>query len=434
MNPRLAAFYSLNNILLERDNSEKIMARYSAKIESKQDHNLYFTLVKGTIKQKIHLEFLLKNYIDFAKTDPKVLNLLLLGLFQLTFLDSIPAYACVNETINISNKEFKKGVSSFINAVLRSYIRKDKKIQLPKDIVQEISVTYSFPVYLIKKWVSIFGKDDTIALCKYFNSIPKLTLRIETNKISYDTFSKYLSEKGVQFSRSNYFNDMVIIESSFNFLEDEYFKKGYFYIQNESALLPGLLLHPEKGEKILDMCAAPGGKALYLASLTKDSAKITAVDNDPGRIMQFKENTKRMKHSSIDIVMKDVLYLKSEKKFDKIIIDAPCTGWGVMQRKPDIRLQSENRLKSLIPLQQKLLEKADSLLKKNGVLVYSTCTINPDENEKQIEKFMKNHSNYTQIIPDQFIEKDFVSGKYIRTYPFKHNMDGSFASALRKVA
>jgi len=434
MNPRLAAFYSLNNILLERDNSEKIMARYSAKIESKQDHNLYFTLVKGTIKQKIHLEFLLKNYIDFAKTDPKVLNLLLLGLFQLTFLDSIPAYACVNETINISNKEFKKGVSSFINAVLRSYIRKDKKIQLPKDIVQEISVTYSFPVYLIKKWVSIFGKDDTIALCKYFNSIPKLTLRIETNKISYDTFSKYLSEKGVQFSRSNYFNDMVIIESSFNFLEDEYFKKGYFYIQNESALLPGLLLHPEKGEKILDMCAAPGGKALYLASLTKDSAKITAVDNDPGRIMQFKENTKRMKHSSIDIVMKDVLYLKSEKKFDKIIIDAPCTGWGVMQRKPDIRLQSENRLKSLIPLQQKLLEKADSLLKKNGVLVYSTCTINPDENEKQIEKFMKNHSNYTLIKPDQFVEKEFVSGKYIRTYPFKHNMDGSFASALRKVA
>ena len=434
MNTRLAAFYSLNEILLERNNSEKIMARCSAKIESKQDHNLYFTLVKGTIKQKIHLEFLLKNYIDFEKTDPKVLNLLLLGLFQLTFLDSIPAYACVNETINISNKEFKKGVSSFINAVLRSYIRKDKKIRLPRDIVQEISVTYSFPVYLIKKWVSIFGKDDTIALCKYFNSTPQLTLRIETDKISYDKFAEYLSRKSVRFSKSNYFDNMVVIESSFNFLEDEYFKKGYFYIQNESALLPVLLLDPKKGEKILDMCAAPGGKALYLASLMKDTVKITAVDNDAGRIMQFKENTKRMKHSSIDIVMKDVLYLKSASKFDKIIIDVPCTGWGVMQRKPDIRLQSENRLKSLIPLQQKFLEKADSLLKKNGVIVYSTCTINPDENEKQIEKFMKNHSNYILEKPDQFVEKTFVSGKYIKTYPFKHNMDGSFASALRKVA
>ena len=434
MNPRLAAFHSLNDILLERNNSEKIMARYSAKIESKQDQNLYFTLVKGTIKQKIHLEFLLTNYIDFEKTDPKVLNLLLLGLFQLTFLDSIPAYACVNETINISNKEFKKGVSSFINAVLRSYIRKDKKIRLPRDIVQEISVTYSFPVYLIKKWVSIFGKDDTIALCKYFNSTPQLTLRIETDKISYDKFAEYLSRKSVRFSKSNYFDNMVVIESSFNFLEDEYFKKGYFYIQNESALLPVLLLDPKKGEKILDMCAAPGGKALYLASLMKDTVKITAVDNDAGRIMQFKENTKRMKHSSIDIVMKDVLYLKSASKFDKIIIDVPCTGWGVMQRKPDIRLQSENRLKSLIPLQQKFLEKADSLLKKNGVIVYSTCTINPDENEKQIEKFMKNHSNYILEKPDQFVEKTFVSGKYIKTYPFKHNMDGSFASALRKVA
>jgi 16S rRNA (cytosine967-C5)-methyltransferase len=434
MNPRLAAFYSLNEILLERNNSEKIMARNSAEIESKQDHNLYFTLVKGAIKQKIHLEFLLKNYIDFNKTDPKVLNLLLLGLFQLTFLDSIPAYACVNETINISNKEFKKGVSSFINAVLRSYIRKDKKIQLPRDIVQEISVTYSFPVYLIKKWVSIFGKEDTIALCKYFNSTPQLTLRIETDKISIDKFSAYLTKKGILFSTSNYFDNMIVIESSFNFLEDEYFKKGYFYIQNESALLPVLLLNPQKGEKILDMCAAPGGKALYLASLMRDTVKITAVDNDSGRVMQFKENTKRMKHSSIDIVMKDVLYLKSPSTFDKIIIDAPCTGWGVMQRKPDIRLQSENRLKSLIPLQQKLLEKADSLLKKNGIIVYSTCTINPDENEKQIEKFMKNHSNYTLIEPDQFVEKDFVSGKYIKTYPFKHNMDGSFAAALRKVS
>ena len=434
MNPRLAAFYSLNDILLERNNSEKVLARFSSKFASKQDHNLYYTLVKGSIKQKIHLEFLLKNYIDFEKTDPKVLNLLLLGLFQLTFLDSIPAYACVNETINISNKEFKKGVSSFINAVLRSYIRKDKKIRIPKDIVQEISVTYSFPAYLIKNWVSIFGKDDTIALCTYFNSTPKLTLRIETDKISYSKFSAYLRGRSVQFSKSKYFDNMVVIESSFNFLKDEYFKKGYYYIQNESALIPVLLLHPEKGEKILDMCAAPGGKALYLASLTKDTAKITAVDNDPGRIMQFKENTKRMKHSSIDIVMKDVLYLKSQKKFDKIIIDAPCTGWGVMQRKPDIRLQSENRLKSLIPLQQKFLEKADSLLKKNGVIVYSTCTINPDENEKQIEKFMKNHSNYTLIKPDQFVEKEFVSGKYIRTYPFKHNMDGSFASSLRKVA
>ena len=182
------------------------------------------------------------------------------------------------------------------------------------------------------------------------------------------------------------------------------------------------------------MCAAPGGKALYLASLMKDTVKITAVDNDAGRIMQFKENTKRMKHSSIDIVMKDVLYLKSASKFDKIIIDVPCTGWGVMQRKPDIRLQSENRLKSLIPLQQKFLEKADSLLKKNGVIVYSTCTINPDENEKQIEKFMKNHSNYILEKPDQFVEKAFVSGKYIKTYPFKHSMDGSFAAALRKIA
>jgi len=153
---------------------------------------------------------------------------------------------------------------------------------------------------------------------------------------------------------------MVVIESSFNFLKDEYFKKGYYYIQNESALIPVLLLHPEKGEKILDMCAAPGGKALYLASLTKDTAKITAVDNDPGRIMQFKENTKRMKHSSIDIVMKDVLYLKSQKNSIKLLLMHPAQA-GDYAEKAGHTFTIGKQTESLIPLQQKFLEKADSL-------------------------------------------------------------------------
>ncbi|MBN2018440.1 MAG: 16S rRNA (cytosine(967)-C(5))-methyltransferase RsmB [Candidatus Cloacimonetes bacterium] len=434
MNPRFAAYHTLNEILLESKTTDNSLYRYASNFSSKQDLDFYYTLVKGSIKQKIHLEFILKHYLDIQKTDPKVMNLLILALFQITSLDSVPPYAAVNETIKISHKVCNKRISNFINAVLRSYLRQDKKIHYPHDDVDFISVKYSFPPYLIKKWLSIFSKKQTISLCEYFNNIPALALRVETDKISIDKFCNYLKNNKLAYRKSKYFNDALIIESSFNVADDEYFKKGLYYIQNESTLLPVLLLDPQKGEHILDMCAAPGGKSFYIASLTEDKAHITAVDNDNGRIGQFKENAKRMNHPSIDIVMKDVLYLKSNKLFEKIFIDAPCTGWGIMQRKSDIRLQSENRLLSLLPLQQKFLEKADTLLKKDGVLVYSTCTINPEENEKQIETFLKNHPNYSFEKPDKYIEKVFVTGNYIKTYPFKHKMDGSFASALRKAA
>ncbi|HEX37407.1 MAG TPA: 16S rRNA (cytosine(967)-C(5))-methyltransferase RsmB [Candidatus Cloacimonetes bacterium] len=433
MNAREAAYKALNRILNNAESSDIVLAELSPQVYE-QDQSLFYTLVKGTIKQKLHLDFLLSHFISYEKTKEDMMILLLLGIYQTRFLDSVPDYAAVNETIKLGHKYFSKKTCAFANAVLRSYLRKKNNIEYPHDKVKNISVHYSFPQYLITQWIGDFGEDNTIKMCEFFNKPSRLTIRLETNKVTPDTYAKHLNISGIGFMRSSTHDNIFKITSDYNFTNDEFFIKGYIYIQDESTLLPVELLDPHVNETILDMCAAPGGKSLYLASLTNDKAQITAVDNDQERMNFFKNNLKRMPHRSINLVKKDVLYFSETHTFDKILLDAPCTGWGVLQKKPELRIQSQKRLETLIPLQQKLLDKANTLLKKDGYLVYSTCTINSQENEKQIDRFLTKYTNYIIEKPDKFVEKNFVTGNYIKTYPFKHKMDGSFAVRLRKTA
>ena len=433
MNARKAAYTALKRILNKGDNSDIVLAELSSEVYE-QDQGLFYALVKGTIKQKIHLDFLLSHFFDPERTDDEVQDLVRLGLYQIKFLDSIPDYAAVYETIKLCHKHLNKRSCAFANAVLRSYLRKKDSLQYPKKRVDYFSAYYSFPKYLIGQWLADFGEENTIQMCEFFNDPPKFTIRLETNKVTPDAFAKHLNIKDITFKRSSTHDNIFIITSEYNFTNDEFFIKGYVYIQDESTLLPVEFLDPQPKERILDMCAAPGGKSLYLASLTKDKAHITAVDNDQERMNFFKNNLKRMPYRSINLVQKDVLYFSETQKFDKILLDAPCTGCGVMQKKPELRFQSEKRLETLIPLQKKLLDKADTLLKKGGYLVYSTCTINPQENENQIDRFMKTHVNYIIENPNKFVDNFYVKDNYIKTYPFKHKMDGSFAVRIRKTA
>lgn len=433
MNARNAAYTALQRILTNGESSDSVLTELSQKVYDK-DQGLFYTLVKGSIKRKIYIDFLLSHFMSQEKTKEDMIILLLLGIYQIKFLDSVPDYAAVNETIKLCHKHFSKKSCAFANAVFRAYLRKRNSIIFPVDRVKNISVRYSFPEYLIKQWIGDFGEENTIKMCEFFNEPSRLTIRLETDKVTPDTYAKHLNTKGIVFERSRNHDNIFMITSDYNFTNDEFFIKGYIYIQDESTLLPVELLDPQTKETILDMCAAPGGKSLYLASLTKDRAHITAVDNDQERMKFFKNNLKRMPHRSINLVKKDVLYFAGTQKFDKILLDAPCTGFGVMQKKPELRLQSPRRLENLITLQQKLLDKADQLLKKNGVIVYSTCTINPRENDKQIDRFIHNHPEYVIEKPDPFVDMFFIISNYIKTYPFKHSMDGSFAVRLRKTA
>lgn len=437
MNPRELSFRTLNEVLIKHKNLTTVLSSIQPESKlSRRDWRLFYTLTKGTIKQKIYLDFIIKSLMhhkEFEHIPPEMKNLLRLGLFQIIFLDHVPNYAAVNEVMEICNQLYNKKLSAFLNAMLREFIRKGDNIQVPRDNpIQRISIQYSFPDYMIETWLKDYGEENTIKMCEYFNSVPSFHIRFDPNKISFKDMAEHLKQKGVDFEIGK-FNPLVLhISDDFDFMNDPLFLSGCYYIQDESSTLPVILLDVCEEDTVLDMCAAPGGKSTFIASIIHNKGKIVANDVDPKRAERLRSNIKRMGYTNIEVLTKDASQLESKYKFDKILLDVPCTGWGSMQKKPEIRLQSREKLKSLLPLQEKLLNKAADLVKDGGVVVYSTCTLTQEENEKQIEKFLANHPKFYVEKPINFVDKNLVNGNYVVSYPFKHNIDGGFAVRLRK--
>lgn len=437
MNPRELSFKALNEVLIKRKNFETVVSSLQGKYElSPRDWRLFYALTKGTIKQKIYIDFIIKSLMhhkQFSHIPPEVKNLLRLGLFQIVFLDHIPNYAAVNEVMKICNQLYSKRLCRLVNAILRRYVRQPDALNLPDDTLSHhIAVKYSFPQYMIETWLHKYGEEDAVKMCEYFNAPPTLHIRFDLNKISFEDMAEHLKEEGISFERGK-FNPLVLhISGELDFINDPLFLSGCYYIQDESSTLPVLLLDVCDEDMVFDMCAAPGGKATFIASLMHNKGRIIANDPVKRRADQLRHNIERMGYTNIEILMQDASQMQVGCKFDKILLDVPCTGWGSIQKKPEIRLQSRTRLRNLIPLQEKMLNKAADLLRDGGVLVYSTCTLTHEENEDQIEKFLTNHPDFYLENPKDFVDKNLIIGKYVATYPFKHNIDGSFAARLRK--
>ncbi|MEA3476003.1 MAG: 16S rRNA (cytosine(967)-C(5))-methyltransferase RsmB [Candidatus Cloacimonadota bacterium] len=437
MNVREITFSALNSVLIKNQSSEEVLAKFTQKYNLlENEKRLFYALTKGVLKRKIFLDFLIKSLVQkrsFSAIDSQIKNFLRLGLYQIIYMNSIPDYASVNEMVAICNQHYNSKLCKFLNAILRSYIRERDSIKLPDDCqAHYLSIKHSFPQYMIESWLSEYGTENTIKMCEYFNRPANLHLRFDPDKISFEDFAEHLIKENVKFSRSKFFPYIVKLMSNFHFLDDPLFQKGYYYIQDESTTLPVMLLAPKEGDKILDLCAAPGGKTLLISAIIHNKGKIIANDIDKNRMRLLKENTQRIRCRNIEFSEKDATTFSVDSKFDKILLDVPCSGWGAMQKKPEIRFQSRNRLKSLIPLQKRILDNASNLVRNNGIIVYSTCTLNPDENEKQIENFLEFHNEFYLEKPDNFVEKSLITDSYVKSCPFKHNIDGTFSALLRK--
>lgn len=406
-------------ILLEVE-EEKAFSNLSSNKYIKQNNpeNPAFVreLVYGVLANKLLLDYYLNLLIPsgIAKVKKREKTLLRMGLYQLKFMKNIPQYAAVNETVSLA-KSLCRGREGFINGVLRGYIKKQGELQLPCDDTDEIlSVKYSFSPWIIKMWKKQYGQESTIKLMEASNSRPALCIRVNLMKTTVEELSHLLSEKGMVVDKGRY-SDIVLYVSGSNILDLEEYKKGLFSIQDETSVLACQYLEPRPGDLVIDTCASPGGKTSAIGEMMDNRGKIISCDIYPHKLELIKKQADRLGITIIETKLLDGI--KGDKalsgKADKVLVDAPCSGLGVIRKKPEIKYKEQKDIQKLIKVQSDILNNASYYVKPNGVLLYSTCTINKDENDEQIEKFIKTHEDFEILYEKQFLPTDGLDGFFI---------------------
>ncbi|MDA3813364.1 MAG: 16S rRNA (cytosine(967)-C(5))-methyltransferase RsmB [Candidatus Cloacimonetes bacterium] len=436
INVRLEAYKIILKVISKNIFSDKLLHQMTKKInQAGERSDLLYVLVKGVIKMQTNLEYIASGYTDpkkFSNTNNKIKILLYMGLYQLIYCDYIPQHAAVNETVAIAKKMYGEKVANFINAILRKHIR-EEKIEYPSETLDRISVKHSFPKAIIEKWIEYWGEKDTERLCIYYNQSPNLHIRINTCATNKRRLIEYLLRREIIVIESEASENILITDQARDVLNDVSFSEGYFSIQDVSAALVVELMKPEQNESILDLFAAPGGKATYIAELMRNTGELIAVDKFPNKIKKLKRAVERLKITNMKLHANDAFkFGPMAPAYDRVLLDVPCSGWGVFQKKAELRWQINQDMKELIKLQKKALDLGSKFLRPGGILVYSTCTLNKEENEAQIENFLNRNPELTLESAEQFIPKEFTENGYLKTLPFQNNSDGAFAARMKK--
>lgn len=405
------------------------------------DKALLNEIVHGVIRWERRLDWILRGFYkgEFSKCIPNLKNAMRVALYQILFLDNIPNYAAVNEAVDFVKKIHGEKSANLVNAVLRNIIRtiEEAEIRYPnpeEDEINYLGTYYSHPNWLVKRWLKRYGREFTERLMEENNQRPKLTLRFNSLLTERGSFIEKLQSAELKFRPSKYLEHFFVLLHLTNITDWNYFQQGYFSIQDESAGIPCLLLDPKPGETILDLCAAPGGKSTYIAELMKNEGKVIAVDKYESRINLMKKNVERLKITNIEFLEADSETLEIPP-VDKVLLDAPCSGLGVLTKKPEIKWKKDSEdIKRLTDIQTRLINNAAKLVKVGGTLVYSTCTIEPEENFEIIQKFLTEHLNFQLVKKHPNIHPDLIDENgCISTFPNIHDMDGSFVAKLVRV-
>ena len=416
---------------------------YEIKTEQLNDYDksLLNEICHGVIRWMRRLDWFLNGFYrgQWEKCMPEIKNTLRVALYQILFLNKIPDYAAVNEATEFVKKISTQKHADVVNGLLRTIIRTKEELVYPTreiDEVKYLGIMQSHPNWMVKKWIQRFGFDEAEKLAEANNKRPILTVRINTLRISKEDFLKRLSEKNILYRFCRYVDKFITLRLMSKIYLDEDFKNGYYNIQDESAGLVSVLLNAKEDDLVLDMCSAPGGKSTHLSQLMNNKGKIMAVDKYDAKIIRLRENAERLGATNIEYVQDDASDFHSDiitsERFDKILLDAPCSGLGVLSKKPDIRWKREPEdILSLAKYQKKLLQNSAKYLKPNGVIVYSTCTIEPEENMDIIKDFLANNPEFKIDDASKYVSRDIVNADgCIETFPHKHNIDGSFAARL----
>lgn len=402
------------------------------------DKALLYEIVHGVIRWMGRLDWVLNGFYkgQFSKAIPNLKNGLRVALYQILFLDRVPDFAAVNEAVEFVKKLQGQKPADLTNAILRNIIRSKNAIRYPdpeEDLPGYLSAFYSHPSWMVKRYLERFGRDETEKLLFANNEKPYLTLRINGLKTNAEEFKYLLNSVNLRFSPGRYLPEFFKLQNLTNITAWEYYSKGYFNIQDESAGLACRLLNVRENLKVLDLCAAPGGKTAYMAALMHDKGEIVAVDKFDSRLNIVQKNIERLGLNSVRLVESDAREF-NETGFDRVLADVPCSGTGTLSKKPDIKWKKDIfDVRQMTELQYELLCKAASLIKPDGAVVYSTCSIEPEENFQVVKKFLDNHPDFMlDSSKDKFPDEIVDENGCIQTYPHRHKMDGAFAARLIK--
>lgn len=412
MSARQSCFMILKEICIKKGYSNIVLQKKLDMVSAK-DKGLITQIVYGMLQNYRFCRFQWESYVK--KMDNEEVALLLdMSVYQLLFMDKVPSYAIINDAVEITKHNINSRYAKLVNAVLHK-VDQNQILQPTGKPEEVLAIQTSHPTWLVKMWVAQYGYEITEKICQSNLEIKPVTARVNTLKTTRDA----LLEKESLFEKGLISKDALIYHGHHLTATQEY-QDGLISIQDEASQLVAYLLDPQPNDHILDVCSAPGTKACHMAQLMNDEGSILCGDIHEHRVELIKEGAKRLGITCIQAKQMDATVLDElkENSFDRVLCDVPCSGYGVLANKSDIKYHMNgNDMDTLIPLQKKILSRGAEMVKNNGVLVYSTCTLNKKENEKQIESFLKDHEDFTLVHMET-------------VFPFQYQSDGFFMAKL----
>lgn len=427
-NPREKALQIINDVLYKGAFLEESLEILKKSNIDERDYNFIKEITTGVIRNRTYLDYVIKinSRVKIKRIHKVILSILEMAIYQMYFLDKVPDYSIVDESVNLAKIYGNRGSISFTNGILRSISKKDAPQVKIEDSIDNLSTFYSHPKFYTEYFYNNYGEEFTKKLLKANNEMPPFTIRVNTLKTSKSDLMSNLKELGFEIEETVYDNALNILNPK-GIIDTKYFDDGHFYVQDLGSILVASFLNPRENSSLLDLCAAPGGKTTHLAEIMNNTGEIIACDKSQGKIKLIQENAKRLGVKNIEARVNDARVLNKDfiDKFDYVLVDAPCSGTGLYRKKPDIKWNKDlEDIKSLAEIQLEILDKAKDYVKDGGELLYSTCSLSKIENEDVVNKFLENNKN--------FKIKKLRDREVLKLFPSTDGSDGFSISLMEK--
>lgn len=419
--------------LKENDSYSNILLDSAIKDSKLDDRDKRFVtkLFYGVIERQITLDAVISNYSKkpIDKMPIEVIVALRIAIYQLLYMDSVPDSAAVNESVNLVKLGKCAGLKGFVNGVLRSFLRDEKKLPEFKSEIKNLSVKYSCPEWLINKWIKEYGKDFAKSMLETSIQNPPIMAKLNTTKKSLEDILKELDSEGIEYKLNQNFKDSVELIGAGAIEKTKVYKQGLLHIQDLSSQFCCKVLDPRPGETVIDICASPGGKTFTMAELMQNFGEIISCDLYESRVKLIEKGAKRLSLDIVKPIVNDgTKYNKNIKKADKVLCDVLCSGLGVIRRKPEIKYKDKDSFNEIIKTQRDILKTTAEYLKVGGILVYSTCTTSKEENEDNISWFLKENNKFVLDTIENYDKCGMIT-----ISPEMFNSDGFFIAKLKRV-